>query len=97
METRQKRTIEIVVVLLVWSLVFLTVVGQAIGAALPGFDRPAITWDTDPHFRDLPDTGRGWLLIVLTVPVLLGYVFLRPRLTGDTVEAYWNDPFREDQ
>jgi len=84
-------------VLLVWAVLFMAVVGPAIGAAVPGFDRPALSGDDDSHRGDLPDTALGWLLVILGVPVLLGYMFLRPRLTGETVEAYWNAPFRDDE
>jgi hypothetical protein len=71
METKNERIVEIIAVLLVWAVLFMAVVGPAIGAAVPGFDRPALSGDDDSHRGDLPDTARGWLLVILGVPVLL--------------------------
>jgi hypothetical protein len=105
METQHKRAFEIIAVLLVWAVLFMGVVVPAQRRPVEAGDRGADGRPDDRHEQDrpdeqhgdLPDTARGWLLVILGVPVLLGYMFLRPRLTGETVEAYWNDPFRDDE
>lgn len=90
MQQKQWRLAEILGFLAVYFGFYLVVLGPLIGAVLPGFENGAFS---GPSFRptgDLPDTGRGWLLIISTVPALLGYMYLRARLDGRSMQKFWN-------
>jgi hypothetical protein len=92
MKRQYRRTAEILVVLAAYTAVFLLVLGPAVGAAVPGFDQPAFTGADGRPTGDLPDTPRGWLLVVTMVPVLLGYMYLRARVAGVGIGEFWNPP-----
>lgn len=93
MERKHRRLLEIFAVMAVFTIVYMGVVGPALGGLLPGFDRPMLSGSDSIHRGDLPDTARGWLYMVLMVPALLGYMFARVRLAGSTMDEYWNAPF----
>jgi len=89
MNRKQARLVETLGFFVVYFGFYLFVLGPMIGAALPGFDKPAFS---SPGFRptgELPATARGWLLIILIIPSLLGYMYLRARLSGKTMQQFW--------
>jgi hypothetical protein len=89
MNQQHRRVAEILAVLVVYAAIYLVFVGPALGAAF-GFDQPAFSGPDLKPTGDLPDTPRGWLLIVLGVPVLLGYMYVRARVAGVTMDEFWN-------
>lgn len=90
MNQNQWRVVEILGFFVVYFGFYLLVLGPLIGAILPGFDQGAFT---DPSFRptgEFPDTARGWLLMILAVPALFGYMYLRAWLDGSSLQEFWN-------
>lgn len=79
--------------MVLFAVVYMGVVGPFLGDLLPGFERPMLSGQDATHRPDLPDTARGWLFLVLTVPVLLGYMFARARVAGAAMDEFWNEPF----
>lgn len=97
MNQKQRRVLEIIGFIGVYTGCYLLVLGPLIGFILPGFDKPAFS---GPSFRatgGLPQTGRGWLFIVTTVPSLFGYMYLRAQLAGSSLQQYWEPSGGEQQ
>lgn len=89
MNQKQWRVAEILGFFVVYFGFYLVILGPLIGSVLPGFEKGAFS---EPSFRatgELPDTGRGWLLIILAVPTLLGYMYLRALLAGKSMQDFW--------
>lgn len=90
MQRPNRRQYEIILFLVAYAGLYLAVVGPGLGAAF-GLDRPMLSGpDTRPYGGELPDTARGWLFVLSAVPVLLGYMYLRARLAGDSMSEFWN-------
>ena len=89
MNQKQTQLVEILGFFAVYIGFYLLVLGPALGAALPGFDKPAFSGPSMRPTGELPATARGWLLIILGVPSLLGYMYLRARLSGKTMQQFW--------
>jgi hypothetical protein len=84
-----RRGIEIVLFLVAYGALYVAVLGPVIGAVLPGFDAVPFRGGSRPT-GELPSTAQGWLMIVLGVPALFGYLWLRARLAGETLRGFWN-------
>lgn len=84
----QKRQFELIGVILAFSAFYVLVVGPFLGAAF-GFEQAAIQGDGYRLGLDDVLSPRGILLILSTLLVTLGYMYLRPRLSGTTPKRYW--------
>jgi len=82
----RSRTLQLLAVLLAWAVVFSYLLAPALGFApgLAGYGDDGATTT-----RDLPDTPKGWAMVGLGTPVLLGFVVLRARLAGESPVDYW--------
>ena len=84
-----KRSLEILVVGILYISVFVVVIGPVLESATGletlstdaarGLDR---TWE-------LVSEPQGWLLCLGYVPVHYAYLFVRARLAGESVDSYW--------
>ncbi|UPV76335.1 hypothetical protein M0R89_19425 (plasmid) [Halorussus limi] len=83
-----RRLAEVIVVGLGYVVLFVFVIGPAIGAAT-GFDQPAFDLDSGVA-RQLPTGVRGGILVLTGAMVMVGYMFLRARIAGVPFDAYWN-------
>lgn len=93
-DTRSWRQLELIGVLIASLLLYITVVGPALGELLPGFDTSLIadmTTNTS-HRGALPDTARGWAYLLGFGPLsVVTYMYLRPKLAGQSPVEYWNE------
>ncbi|WP_440006374.1 hypothetical protein [Halomicrococcus sp. SG-WS-1] len=86
-DVKRHRVAELGVVVLVYVVVFLLIIGPAIGAAT-GFDDPALDL-TDGDGREIPTGVRGVVLVLTTAMVMVGYMVVRARVAGVSPEEYW--------
>lgn len=82
-----RKTAEIGVVLIGYILVFIVIIGPAIGA-VSGFNAPAIDFSSSGT-RWAPTSIRGLVLVITTAVVMVGYMYLRAKIAGVTPQEYW--------
>lgn len=83
--------IELVAVLVLYFLVFFTVVGPAV-ESITGFEMVFATGLPGSIERnwELVSKPQGWLLCLGYIPVHFTYLFVRARIAGESVESYWD-------
>jgi len=84
-----KRSLEILVVAILYIFVFVMMVGPAL-ESVTGLE----TLSTDAtrgvaRTWELVSKPQGWFLCLGYVPVHYTYLFVRARLAGKSVESYW--------
>ena len=90
-EMRFNHLVEIIAVLVLYFLVFFTVVGPAV-ESVTGFEMVSATGRPGSLERnwELVSAPQGWLLCLGYVPVHFTYMFARARLAGEPAESYWD-------
>lgn len=86
------RQIELIAVVFLYLGLHIVVLDPIVGS-VTGFETPAWTSPSrrGEGVRHVLTTPRGWILLAGGVSVLLGYVFLRARLAGESVQGFWNE------
>lgn len=84
-----RQAVELLAVVVAYLLAFVTLIGPAI-ESVTGFEPlwPAAPFGAERLWQ-LVSNPQGWLLALGYVPVQFGYLFLRARLAGESVDAYW--------
>lgn len=82
----------------VWFLVFVLLIGPALGGLHPFFQQPVFTEEDvqKDEYRGgggvggVLDSPRGVIMFVLAIPIFVGYFFVRPRLVGADPAEFWS-------
>lgn len=84
---KNSRVVELGVVVIGYILVFLLLIGPAIGA-VSGFNQPAIGLTNDIG-GEIPTGVRGGILVLTSSLVMVGYMVLRAKVAGVSPDVYW--------
>ena len=84
-----RQALELVAVVVGYFVAFFTVIGPAI-ESVTGFETlwPAGSFGAERLWQ-LVSSPQGWVLCLGYVPVQFGYLIVRARLAGESVDAYW--------
>jgi len=84
-----RQAFELVAVVVGYFLAFFIIIGPTI-ESVTGFETlwPAAPFGVERLWQ-LVSNPQGWLLALGYVPVHFGYLLLRARLAGESVDAYW--------
>jgi hypothetical protein len=83
--------IEIATVLVLYFVMFFTVIGPAV-ESVTGFEMVSAEGRLGSIERnwELVSKPQGWLLCLGYLPTHFAYLFVRARLAGESTESYWD-------